>query len=42
LNFERCAGLLSQLSTKAFGGQQRLSTSGSRHSVKAYVTLSIE
>jgi Bacterial regulatory helix-turn-helix protein, lysR family len=31
-NFERCAGLLSQLSTKAFGRQQRLSISGSRHS----------
>jgi hypothetical protein len=42
LNFERCVGLLSQLSRKAFGGQQRLSTSGSRNSVGAYVTLSID
>jgi hypothetical protein len=37
LNFERCAGLLSQLSTKAFGGPQRLSSS--RNIVKIQQSL---
>jgi hypothetical protein len=36
INFERCVGLSSQLSTKAFGGH------GSRHSAGACVTLSID
>ena len=42
LNLERCVGLSSQLSTKAVGGQQRLSISGSRHLAGACVTLSID